>query len=136
MRSPDKTVVDQLIEKALEAGRNAYAPYSNFRVGAALLTATGNLYSGCNVENASFGATNCAERTAIFNAVSAEGREMKIKLLLVLAENEDPVTPCGICRQVVMEFSHPKTLIGYGKVDQLVWANCRDILPDAFSFPP
>lgn len=95
----------ELFKEASEARNRAYTPYSNFKVGSALLTKNGKVYSGCNIENASFGATNCAERTSIFKAVS-EG-ERDFIMLVVTAETDQPVSPCGICRQVIAEFCPP-----------------------------
>ncbi|MDD3239936.1 MAG: cytidine deaminase [Lachnospira sp.] len=91
-----------LVERAKEAVSNAYAPYSGFCVGAAVLTESGKIYQGCNIENASYGATNCAERTAIFKAVS-EG-EQKICAIAIMSKAGDFTPPCGICRQVMSEF--------------------------------
>ena len=98
-----------MIKLANEIKVNSYSPYSKFRVGAALLTENGNLYTGVNVENVSFGATNCAERTAIFSAVS-EGA-MKIKAIAIASDSEDYILPCGICRQVITEFASKDTEI-------------------------
>lgn len=101
----------ELIKLALEARENSYSPYSKFKVGAALLTKEGKAYKGCNIENASFGATNCAERTAFFKAVS-EGEKHFEKIAIVGGAGEKPddyAWPCGICRQVMMEFCNPKT---------------------------
>lgn len=95
--------VRQLVEMAAKAKEYAYVPYSNFRVGAALLTKSGKIYTGCNIENASFGATNCAERTAIFKAVS-EG-ERNFEAIAVNSDMESFTFPCGICRQVMVEFA-------------------------------
>lgn len=95
-----------LIQKALDARRYSYAPYSKFRVGAALLTAEGKIYQGCNIENVSYGATNCAERTALFKAVS-EGMSDFVGIAICGGMREAPtdlVMPCGICRQVLAEF--------------------------------
>lgn len=92
-----------LIDKAKQATKNAYAPYSQFKVGAALLTKSGKVYTGCNVENSSYGLSNCAERTAIFKAVS-EG-EKKFKEMVVYTDTDKLFTPCGACRQVISEFS-------------------------------
>lgn len=92
----------ELVKQAFKAMEKAYAPYSNFKVGAALLTQEGELYSGCNIENASYGATNCAERTAIFKAVS-EGAG-KIHKIAIVSSSGEYTPPCGICRQVMMEF--------------------------------
>lgn len=91
----------ELLQIAEKAKKNAYAPYSNFRVGAVLVAENGNLYSGVNVENSSYGLTNCAERTAVFKAVS-EG-ETKFKTIVLCSDAEDFITPCGACRQVLME---------------------------------
>ena len=91
-----------LIKLAQKAAQNAYAPYSNFKVGAALLCKSGNVYTGCNVENSSYGASNCAERTAVFKAVS-EGERDFVKIAIV-SERDGLTFPCGICRQVLSEF--------------------------------
>lgn len=96
-----------LINKAIAARENAYAPYSHFKVGAAVLMESGKIYTGCNVENSSYGATNCAERSAIFKAAS-EG-ERKIIALAVAGNDCDYIYPCGICRQVIGEFCTDNT---------------------------
>jgi len=93
----------ELVGMAMKAKENAYVPYSKFRVGAAVLAKSGKLYTGCNIENASYGATCCAERTAIFKAVSEGDRE--IEALAVNTDTDHKVFPCGICRQVMAEFS-------------------------------
>jgi cytidine deaminase len=99
---------DHLIQKAIDARKNAYVPFSHFAVGAAVLT-DGKVYQGCNIENASFGLTNCAERTAIFKAVS-EGHK-KFDAIAIVADTEGPVSPCGACRQVMAEFFDENTKI-------------------------
>ena len=91
-----------LMDTAKEASRNSYSPFSRFAVGAAVLTTSGKIYSGCNVENSSFGLTNCAERTAIFKAVS-EG-EKELVAVAIYSPNADSCYPCGACRQVLYEF--------------------------------
>ena len=100
----------QLITLALKARDKAYAPYSHFAVGAAVLTKGGLVYTGCNIENASYGATNCAERTAIFKAVS-EGHKEFAKIAIVGGKKGEEITeyayPCGVCRQVIAEFCDP-----------------------------
>ena len=96
-------VPDALLKAASLARQKAYAPYSNFAVGAAVEAGSGNIYSGCNVENAAYGLTNCAERTAIFNAVSCG--ESELVRILVLADTTEPIAPCGACRQVMWEFN-------------------------------
>lgn len=92
----------ELIARAVEAKQSAYVPYSHFRVGAALLTSGGRIYTGCNVENVSFSATNCAERTAVYKAVSEGEREFTA--IAVNGDRNDYLPPCGICRQVLAEF--------------------------------
>ncbi|WP_447733010.1 cytidine deaminase [Rhodanobacter soli] len=94
---------DDLLALARAAREQAYAPYSNFPVGAALLTRDGRRFSGCNVENASYGLCNCAERTALFNAVAAGCRPGDFAALAVIADTDNPVSPCGACRQVMSE---------------------------------
>ena len=101
----------ELIRLALEARQAAYAPYSHFKVGAALLTKDGKVYEGCNIENAGYTPTNCAERTAFFKAVS-EGERDFVAIAIVGGKGEMPedyAWPCGVCRQVMMEFCDPKT---------------------------
>jgi cytidine deaminase len=95
-------VIRQLYEQALRVRENAYVPYSGFKVGAALLGKSGKIFTGCNVENVSYGLTVCAERNAFFKAVS-EG-ETSFAVLLVVADTPQPVSPCGACRQVMAEF--------------------------------
>ncbi|WP_186278857.1 cytidine deaminase [Lysinibacillus sp. BW-2-10] len=94
--------MNNLIEQSKIARENAYVPYSKFKVGAALLAEDGTIYQGCNIENSSYGLANCAERTAIFKAVS-EGKK-KFKALAVVADTQGPCAPCGACRQVISEF--------------------------------
>lgn len=124
-------VKEQLIQEAIEARQQAYAPYSQFAVGAALLTGSSRIYRGCNVENASYGLTNCAERTAIFKAVSEGDR--KIEAIAVVADTEGPVSPCGACRQVLAEFCDEHTKIYltnlHGHTEEWTMAQ---LLPGAF----
>lgn len=107
--------IQNLIERAIVAREKTYSPYSHFGVGAALLCEDGRIYEGCNIENASYGLTNCAERTAIFKAVS-EGHT-KFKALAVVADTEGPCAPCGACRQVMVEFKIPIIIMGNMKGD-------------------
>lgn len=126
----------ELIQKALEARGMAYAPYSHYRVGAALLTEDGSLYQGGNIENASYGATNCAERTAVFKAVS-DGKR-RIKALAVTGglegmEPSDYAYPCGICRQVLQEFgTADMTLIVAKSVTEYREFSLKELLPYGF----
>jgi cytidine deaminase len=117
----------RLAEQAAEA---AYAPYSHFHVGAALLAEDGRIFSGCNVENASFGLTVCAERTAIFTAVSARVR--RYSGLVVVTSSDAPVTPCGACRQVLHEFQPGFEVRCYGKSGAELITSTTELLPRAF----
>lgn len=101
--------IKELITEAIEAREKAYTPYSHFKVGALVIDDKGHHHKGCNVENGSFGLTNCGERTAIFKAVS-EGME-KIDTIVIVADTTGPVSPCGACRQVIKEFSTENTTI-------------------------
>jgi cytidine deaminase len=107
----EKEIEGVLIEAAILARKNSYAPYSRFQVGAALMTADGKIYSGCNIENAAYTPTNCAERTAFFKAVSEGERDFHAIAIVGGAagqEKLDYCTPCGVCRQVMMEFCDPE----------------------------
>ena len=97
----------ELIQKAKEATEQAYAPYSGFHVGAALLCKDGTIFTGCNIENSAYGPTNCAERTAIFKAVSEGFREFEA--IAIISDSKQPTAPCGVCRQVMAEFCDPET---------------------------
>ena len=120
-----------LLVHATGAAAKAYAPYSKFQVGCALLTAQGNLFTGCNVENASYGLTICAERNTIFHAVAEEGPGMKIAELAVIAlEFEFP--PCGGCRQVISEFAWPETPIWFLRDGKPVSMTMAELLPASF----
>ena len=130
---------ERLGRLALEARKNAYAPYSHFAVGAALLTKNGKVYTGCNIENAAFSPTSCGERTAFFKAVSEGEREF---LAIAVAggrtgENpENPCPPCGVCRQVMAEFCDPESfriLLGAG-TDETQEFRLKELLP--FGFGP
>ncbi|API89561.1 cytidine deaminase [Marinilactibacillus sp. 15R] len=122
----------KLIRTATDMLERAYVPYSKFPVGASLLTKEGTVYSGCNIENASFGLTNCAERTAIFKAVS-EG-EKNFEYLVVTGDTDGPISPCGACRQVMAEFFSPemKVLLTNRK-GQKQETTVQELLPGAFT---
>lgn len=121
-----------LIERARLARQHAHVPYSKFAVGAALLTEDGSLYSGCNIENCSYGLTNCAERTAIFKAMS-EGHR-RITALAVIGDTEGPIAPCGACRQVMAEFAGPDTVIYLTNLKgEVSTTTMAALLPGAFS---
>jgi cytidine deaminase len=119
-----------LIDAARQARSRAYAPYSNFQVGAAVLTSVGEIFSGCNIENASFGATICAERVAIFKAVAAGHRQFTA--LAVIAGAPAPVPPCGICRQVLTEFSPDCRVIMANLEGEWRAALLQELLPLSF----
>ena len=119
-----------LIELAEEAYEKSYSPYSNFAVGAALLTTEDKIYTGCNVENISFGLCNCAERTAVFNAISTDG-SLKIKAIAIANKKGIACSPCGACRQVINEFGPESTVI-YKGTSGYVDAPMNKLLPGAF----
>ena len=120
-----------LVKLAKEAKERAYAPYSKFKVGAAILTESGNVYCGVNIENASFGATNCAERTAVFTAV-AQG-ERKIKMVAIASDSDDFIYPCGICRQVLSEFGDDSMeILCSNKTGECREFTLGELLPGAF----
>ncbi len=128
---------EQLIAKAYEAAKQAYSPYSNIHVGAALLTRHGDIFTGCNIENASYGLTMCAERTAVFNALSQtkKSRVDLIQAMAVVRLDEIPITPCGACRQVLLEFCPEATLYYFKSKGKLQQIKVRELLPDAFRLP-
>lgn len=122
----------KLLQTALDALKSAYAPYSGFRVGAAVLTEKGNIFSGCNVENASYGLTICAERAAICSAVASEGgNSMKIRAICVVNDKDSACSPCGACRQVIYEFG-PCAIVIFRGHDGLVSKHVNELLPDGF----
>lgn len=120
----------ELVNIAKEAMENAYAPYSHFKVGAALLAKDGTVFQGCNIENASYGATNCAERTAIFKAVSEGYREFEA--IAIVASSGDYASPCGICRQVLFEFLPEGKVILDSDEKGMVTFTVRELLPMGF----
>ena len=111
--------------------KNAYAPYSKFRVGAAVLTSTGEIFTGCNVENASYGMTNCAERTAIFSAIASDGPKLDIRAVAVVNDRGVPCSPCGACRQVIYEFG-PEAIIFFPGAKGWKQAHVTELLPEGF----
>lgn len=119
----------KLMKMARKARQNAYAPYSHFAVGAALLAESGRVYTGCNIENASYGLTCCAERNAIFAAVGAG--ERRFKMLAVAADSPEPVAPCGACRQVIAEFGIPLVVMGNLK-EATKTMTAEELLPYGF----
>ncbi|MBQ9090659.1 MAG: cytidine deaminase [Anaerotignum sp.] len=122
---------EKLVALAKEAMEYAYVPYSHFKVGAALLAKDGTVFKGCNIENASYGATNCAERTAIFKAVSEGYREFDA--IAIVASSGDYASPCGICRQVLFEFLPDGKVILDSEEKGMVTYFVRELLPCGFS---
>src|ERR1700678_2008373 len=123
----------KLLQSAKKGMKNAHAPYSKFRVGAAILLSNGRVFSGCNVENASYGMTNCAERTAIFSAVAQFGPKIEIRAVAVVNERDVPCSPCGACRQVIYEFGPDATIFFQGGAG-LKQAHITELLPEGFRF--
>lgn len=122
----------QLMEESKIARENAYVPYSKFKVGAALLSKEGKVYHGCNIENAAYSMTNCAERTAVFKAVSEGVRDFSS--LAVVADTEGPVSPCGACRQVIAEFCEPTMPVYLINLKgNVLETTVAELLPGAFS---
>jgi cytidine deaminase len=127
----DQKDYQELIELAIKSKENAYAPYSNFRVGAALMTEEGKIYTGINIENATYGATCCGERTAVFKAVSEGAR--KLKAIAIAGDSEDVCYPCGICRQVLAEFGDDEmVVICTSKNGNYKEYKLGELLPNAF----
>ncbi len=129
--SPDPALED-LLEKARQAALNSYSPYSRFRVGAALKLSTGEIVTGTNVENVSYGLTICAERSALVRAVAQYGPQIRIGSVAVANLNDAASPPCGACRQVLAEFSQPGTLVAFPAADGLRTMLFADLLPLGF----
>jgi len=120
-----------LMEKAKEASKNSYSKYSKFAVGACVLAGSGKMYQGCNVENSSYGLTICAERCAIFKAISEGERE--IHAVAIYSPNQDNCAPCGACRQVIYEFApNGEAVVVTEKNNELVLNDMKTLLPEGF----
>ncbi|QJB58514.1 cytidine deaminase [Pseudodesulfovibrio sp. zrk46] len=136
MKTISESLFDTLFEAAKGASGNAYAPYSRFPVGAALLADSGDIYIGCNVENASFGLTNCAERAAIFSAVADGCGPGDFQTLVIYTPGDVSHPPCGACRQVLSEFLSAESVVysvsEFGKTRKWTMA---ELLPDSFILP-
>ena len=134
----DLTEINELYEKAVRVRDNAYAPYSEFKVGAALKTKKGNVFIGCNVENAAYDSTLCAERNAITTAVAEEGNQMKIQVIAIAVGECKLASPCGACRQVISEFSNynteGETLVAFKTNAGMEVKKISEILPYRFEF--
>jgi cytidine deaminase len=121
----------KLHEEARKAMKNAHAPYSKFRVGSAILLTSGEIFGGCNVENASYGMTNCAERTAIFSAVAQLGPKIEIRAVAVMNDRGVACSPCGACRQVIYEFG-PDATVFFEGANGPKQAHITELLPEGF----
>lgn len=124
----------ELLRRASDARERAYAPYSGFHVGAAVLTCAGGTFAGCNVENASYGLTICAERAAIASAVATEGEGMRLRAVAVAGEQGVACPPCGACRQVIAEFG-PSAIVLFHHDGEIRRVPARDLLPATFELP-
>jgi len=131
------TELESLVRAAKAAREFAYAPYSGFKVGAAVLAKDGRVFGGCNVENASYGLCNCAERTALFTGVAAGCRPGDFTHLAVVADTAAPVPPCGACRQVMHEMGGPSLIVVQSNLrGESVQTTMAQLLPGAFSLDP
>ena len=124
--------LNDLLEHAREAALHSYSPYSGFRVGAALKLTTGEIVTGTNVENVSYGLTICAERSALVRAVAQFGAQISIEAVAVVNLNDAASPPCGACRQVLAEFSRPETLVAFPAADGMRTMRFADLLPLGF----
>ena len=125
---------NELIQEARAARLKAYAPYSNFKVGAAVQTKDGKIYHGCNIENASYGLTNCAERSAFFSAVADGQRPGDFSQIAVVGETDGPISPCGACRQVMLELGGPDLVVILANLgDAVEMSTPEKLLPGGFS---
>ena len=124
----------ELLAAAKKVMQQAYVPYSNFRVGAALLDHNGHIHSGCNVENAAYGPTNCAERTALFRAIADGLKPGQFMAIAVIGDTEQPITPCGVCRQVLIELCSPDMLVIMSNLKgDIARTTVAELLPGAFT---
>jgi cytidine deaminase len=128
----DPAVRQKMITLAREAAEKAYCPYSRFHVGAAVLTGHGEIFSGCNVENASFGLTICAERNAIFQAVAQAESPLVIRAVVIFTPTSEPTAPCGACRQVINEFGPDAEVLSVCDAPSVVTSRLSELLPCAF----
>lgn len=131
----DKKKIDEMVQVATQQLQFSYAPYSHFKVGAVLLTKSGKLYTGCNIENSAYTPTNCAERTAFFKAVSEGEREFQA--ICIVGGKNGQITnytpPCGVCRQVMMEFCNPDTFqVILARLDEYKIFTLKELLPMGF----
>ena len=130
MKPPEPNLLEALVAAARAASLSAYAPYSRFRVGAAVLAEDGSIHAAANVENASYGLSSCAERNAVFAAISAGAR--RIVAVAIHAPTDRPVAPCGACRQVISEFGAGVKVLSTCESDERREWTIEGLLPDAF----
>ncbi len=125
----------ELMNNAKDAAKNSYSPFSRFAVGAAVITPSGKIYKGCNVENASFGLTNCAERTCMFTAYADGVKKEDIEAIAIYTPQDHAVFPCGACRQVMVELLSPecKVIIGYKDNEDIVISSVSELIPFSFT---
>ena len=129
--------IDALIRAAREARESSYAPYSRFRVGAALLTKDARVFTGCNVENASYGLSNCAERTVFYSAIAAGYRPGDFTHLVVIGDTDGPIAPCGACRQIMIELGGAQLIVVQTNLHGAVTKTTAAVLlPEAFALDP
>lgn len=125
--------IRKLKEVAISVRENAYVPYSEFKVGAALMDGNGHIHAGCNVENAAYSPTNCAERTALFRAIADGTTAGSFRMMAVVADMKGPVSPCGVCRQVLIELCSPDMPVYMGNIQgEWVQSTVAQLLPGAF----
>ncbi|TFE31679.1 cytidine deaminase [Cohnella luojiensis] len=126
--------IEQFLDAANNARSNAYVPYSGFKVGAVVLDKQGRLHNGCNVENAAYSPTNCAERTALFRAIADGCKAGEFQAIAVIGETESPITPCGVCRQVLAELCEPEMPVILGNLQgNYRVTTVSELLPGAFT---
>lgn len=125
-----KDIFQELIDKAKEERLKAYAPYSKFKVGSAVLTENNTIFTGCNIENASLGLSICAERVAIFKAISSGYKS--IKAIAIICDTEEPCSPCGACRQVMVEFSPEMEVVMVNHQNKIKITKAKELLPGFF----
>jgi cytidine deaminase len=131
--SAKRLTANELVAEARKARIKAYAPYSNFQVGAVLETKNGEIFHGCNVENASYGLTNCAERTAFYAAIAAGHKPGDFARLAIVGQTEGPISPCGACRQVMIELGGPELQVILANLGEaVVQTSAAQLLPGAF----
>jgi cytidine deaminase len=136
MTSLDQAALDELTQRALEAARNSYSRYSGFSVGAALRLSNGKVVAGTNVENASYGLTICAERSALVSAISQFGPDIRVEAVVVVNLNNAASPPCGACRQVLTEFALPDAPITFPASDGTRTMTFSELMPQAFGLRP